>query len=73
MTHKKTIISSIFGQIEKVIGDAMIAEKKVKMIPVEDIPISVRYNDKDRIAYYALIFSPEAEREFNKRVSDLRA
>lgn len=69
----KTKICSIFGQIEGVVADAMVAEGIVRKIEWEDIPASVRYDGAGRQAHCALIFTDASERQFNKRVRDLRA
>ena len=71
--RSKTTISSIFGQIEAAVADSMIAEGKLNKIPFEQIPPSVAYNDAGTRAYYAVVFSSEAEREFNERVRQLLA
>lgn len=69
---KSLEIKSIFGQIEGVIADAMAAEGKVHKILPEDIPPTVRWNEKGELAHCALVFAPRTEREFNERVMMLR-
>lgn len=70
---KTTNICSIFGQIESVVADQMVAEGHVHRISVEDIPPTARYNDAGEIAHCALVFTPEMERLFDQRVRNLRA
>jgi hypothetical protein len=69
----KTKIFSVFGQIESVVADAMATEGRAVRIQQSLIPPSVRWNDQGREAYCALVLTAEAEREFDKRVRDLRA
>lgn len=73
MNRKRTNICSIFGQIEGVVADAMVAEGVVRRIEPDMIPPSVRYNEKGERAHCALVFSPETERAFDERVRRLRA
>lgn len=73
MKRGKTTISSIFGQIEGVIADAMVKEGKVNRIEPDLIPPTARYDDQGRLAHCALVFTPDTEREFNRRVANLRA
>lgn len=68
----KTSICSIFGQIESVVADAMVKEGLCNKIDRDMIPESVRWNDRGEIAYCALVFTPEAERIFDRRVRELR-
>lgn len=69
----KTNVCSIFGQIEGVVANAMVEEGLVRRIEPDDIPPSVRYNDKGERAHCALVFSTETERAFDLRVAKLRA
>ena len=71
--RRKTNICSIFGQIESVVADLMTQEGKVTKIEPYMIPATARYNDRGEIAHCALVFSPEAEQEFDRRVAELRA
>jgi hypothetical protein len=73
MNRRKTNICSIFGQIESVIADAMVEEDKVTRIDPEMIPPTQLFDDQGRRAHCALVFTPEAEREFDRRVAALRA
>lgn len=68
----KTNICSIFGQIESIVADAMVKEGLCTKIEQEMIPLSVLWNDRGEKAYCALVFTPEAERIFDRRVRELR-
>lgn len=72
MKRRKTSIVSIFGQIEGVVADAMAAEGLCHQIPLDMIPPTVRYDDLGRPAHCALVFTPETEAEFDRRVRELR-
>jgi hypothetical protein len=71
MTNK-TIIFSVFGQIEEVVARAMAEEGKCRLILPEHIPDSVAWRDGRR-ANCALVISRHNEREFDERVAKLRA
>lgn len=73
MNKSRTKICSIFGQIEGVVANAMVAEGLVRRIEPDDIPVGVRYNEKGERAVCALVFSAETERAFDQRVRNLRA
>jgi hypothetical protein len=73
MKKRSSTISSIFGQIEGVVANAMAAEGKVHLISPDMIPATALYNDQGDRAHCALVFTPEAEREFDRRVAALRA
>lgn len=74
MAKKATTIFSVFGQIEGVVADAMCAEQpSIHRIEFENIPPSVRYNDAGVSAHCALVMTPEQERDYDRRVADLRA
>lgn len=66
-------IFSIFGQIESVVADQMVAEGVAYRIAFDDIPPTARFNQHDQPAYCGLIMSPDVLRAFEKRVRDLRA
>lgn len=70
---RKTRICSIFGQIEGVVAHAMAAEGKVWLISPKHIPPTALFDKHGNRACCALVFSPKAEREFDRRVSRLRA
>ena len=72
MSKRQTNICSIFGQIESVVADQMVAEGVVRKIERNMIPASARFDDQGRVAHCALIFTPETERAFNERVRQLR-
>ena len=75
--RKQTQIYSIFGQIECVVAEAMIAEGTCRKIPFDDIPISARYHrmpdGKDVAAKFALVIPSNLVNIFEKRILDLRA
>ena len=71
--RRKTDIVSIFGQIEGVVAHAMAAEGKVTLISPEYIPPTVLFNEQGLRANCALVLTPDAESEFDRRVKALRA
>lgn len=73
MRRQATKIASIFGQIEGIVALEMAAEKKITLIPQNRIPPTVLYNEAHVKAVCAVIFSPSAEREFDKRVALLKS
>lgn len=70
----QTKIFSIFGQIEKVVADAMIEESggRIKRIEPDMIPPTALYNEQDQRAYYAIVLSNEEALTFDLRVRQLR-
>jgi len=68
----KINIFSVFGQIEGVVADMMAAEG-VKKIEADMIPATFLFNDAGVKAHCALILTPAQEREFDRRVAELRA
>lgn len=73
-SKKATVIFSVFGQIPAVIADAMCNEQpSIRRIEFEDIPSTVRYNHLSDRAHCALVMTPEQERDFIRRVANLRA
>jgi hypothetical protein len=72
MKRSLTRICSIFGQIEGVVADAMYQEGVCHRIRTEDIPHSARYDEHGRLAHCALVFDDTSEREFDRRVRELR-
>jgi hypothetical protein len=73
MRRNKTKIVSIFGQIEGVVAHAMATEGKVHLISPNLIPPTALWDDAGQRASCALVFTPDAEREFDRRVAALRA
>jgi hypothetical protein len=69
---RQTNICSIFGQIESVVADAMVAEGKVRRIEFDLIPATAQFDGQGRRAHCALVFDPKTEREFDARVAQLR-
>lgn len=69
----KTEIYSVFGQIEGVIADAMVAEGKASRIEPDMIPETVRWNDKGTKAHCALVMNRQESAEFDRRVAALYA
>jgi hypothetical protein len=70
---KRTEIKTIYGQIEGVVAHEMATERKVNLIPLQHVPESHLINEHGLPAVCAVVFNPASEREFNKRVADLRA
>lgn len=72
--RKQTKIFSIFGQIEKVVADAMIEESggRLKRIEPDMIPATALYNEQDQRAHYAIVLSNEEALTFDRRVRQLR-
>lgn len=73
MPKRSAEIMSIFGQIESVIAQAMVDEKKLTMIPRQQIPPSVAFNDRGMPALFAVVVPVKHLAEFNSRISQLRA
>lgn len=69
----KTVVFSVFGQIESVIADMMVNEGLANRIEPYDVPATVRYDDNGKLCHCALIMSAQMEQVFNKRVKELRA
>lgn len=71
-------IFSIFGQIEEVIAEAMIAEGSARRIPREEFPDAARHPDvhfdeSGRPAKFAVLMPLQRVREFEDRIARLRA
>lgn len=71
--RNKSEIYSIFGQIEGVVADAMVAEGKVSKIQAADTPASALYDDRGRKAHCALVMNRQQSAEFDRRVAALYA
>jgi hypothetical protein len=71
--RRGTEIKTIYGQIEGVVANAMAVEGKVTLIGVQHLPPGHHFRDDGTPAVCALVFTPEAEREFDERVRKLRA
>lgn len=74
MKRHKTRIYSIFGQIEGVVADEMVAAKgsKIKRVDFDSIPSGYRYQGGLK-AVCALVMTKKEAREFERRVATLRA
>lgn len=72
MRHKSEIFS-IFGQIDAVIAEAMIAEGKATKIEQDMIPASVLYDETGRKAAFAMVIDVKMLGEYHRRVRDLAA
>jgi hypothetical protein len=78
--RRKTEIISIFGQIEMIVAEQMMAEGKGigKLAPTlnvtfDDLPPSTRYNELGQAVRMVIIVPTHLMREFEERVSLLRA
>lgn len=69
----KSEVYSIFGQIETIVGEAMVKEGKATKIDVEHIPPSVIFDARGRLASFALVMNRQQAAEFDRRVAQLRA
>lgn len=69
---KSSHIFSIFGQIESVVADAMIAEKKLTRISAQDIPPTAAFDDAGRRAVFAVVVPAKVAAEFERRITALR-
>ena len=70
---KPATVFSIFGQIESVIAEAMVAEGKVNRIPPEAIPPTAAFNDRGDRARLAIVLPAKHAAEFERRVAALYA
>lgn len=73
MPRYPTQICSIFGQIQGVVADALVAEGKANRIAPEDIPVTARYDEHGTRAHCALVMTRDVSAEFDRRVAALRA
>lgn len=71
--RRKSNIYSIFGQIETVVAQAMVDEKKLYRIEFDDIPATERFNADGVRASFAVVMPSEHEPEYNRRVRELYA
>ena len=70
---RKTEIFSIFGQIEAVVAEMMIAQYGLYRIDAKDIPETAAINDEGRVAQFAVVIPSERRAEFERRIRELRA
>lgn len=68
---------SIFGQIEEVVAEAMVAEGKARKIPAEQVPDEAAWSKdwqgKDIKAKFAIFMPVQRVPEFEERIRQLRA
>ncbi len=64
---------SIFGQIEAVAAGIFVAEKRAILIPFEQIPESVQFNDRGTKAHFAVSMERRDVAAFEKLIKELRA
>ena len=77
--RKRNQIISIFGEIDFIVAEQMMAEGKgiAKMAPtdsvsLDDIPESVRYNVHGQKVRMVIVVPPQHMKEFERRIEDLR-
>ena len=77
--RKRNQVISIFGEIDFIVAEQMMAEGKDvrKLAPTEsvslnDIPESVRYNVHGNKVRMVIVMPPELMMEFERRIEDLR-
>ena len=77
--RKRNQIISIFGEIDMIVAEQMMAEGKDvrKLAPTEsvslsDIPESVQTNDRGDKVRMVIVMPPELMMEFERRIEDLR-
>jgi hypothetical protein len=69
---RQTEIFSIFGQIETVVAEAMIAEGSCVRIEAWEIPPTARFNELGQQAKFAVIIPAQLVCAFEERVRKLR-
>ncbi len=74
----KIQIVSLFGKIEEMVARQMMTEGKgiTKLAPTEsvsidDIPFSVRYNERGMKANMVIVLPPQLRNEFERRIEEL--
>ena len=70
---KPTKIYSIFGQVEAVVAENMIAEFGACKIEPQDIPETAAVNEAGDRAKFAVVVPAHRVEEFERRIADLRA
>jgi hypothetical protein len=78
MSKHKTVIFSIFGEIERFVALAMIAEGSANRIDAQDIPATARYNRNPitgemEMAKFAIVIPGQLVESFERRIANLRA
>jgi hypothetical protein len=75
MTNRDTMeIYSIFGQIEDVAAQIMIADGTATKIEAKDIPESERFNkDGEPVKYAVMIYGRALNHKFEELIAGLRA
>ena len=75
--HNQQLIFSIFGDMDRVVAEAMITEGVCHKIEFDDIPLSARYSRGpdgiDRAAFFAIAIPSNLVNTFEMRVRNLRA
>ena len=71
--RKTSEIYSIFGQIDGVIAEAMVAEGKATKIEQKMIPPTALYDDRGRLAMFAIVLPTKYLGEYEDRVRNLAA
>lgn len=70
----QTKIFSIFGQIESVAAEIMLADGRAfRKIDARDIPASASVNDEGQRAKFAIMLPIKHEHAFNELIRDLYA
>ena len=77
--RKRNQIISIFGEIDMIVAEQMMAEGKdvrklapTKDVSLTDIPESVQTNDRGDKVRMVIVMPPELMMEFERRIEDLR-
>lgn len=71
--HGRTVIFSIFGQIEQVAAETLIERGLAQKIEPAYIPSSVMYDAQGRSAAFAVSMSSDNVEAFEEMIRNLRA
>jgi hypothetical protein len=71
--RSKSEFYSIFGQIDGVVAEAMVAEGKATKIAQDMIPPTALFDEQGRKAMFAIVLPNEHLGEYERRVRDLLA
>ena len=71
--RSKSEIYSIFGQIDGVVAEAMVAEGKASKIEQRSIPPTALLDEQGRKAMFAIVLPREHLGEYERRLRDLYA
>jgi hypothetical protein len=76
---KRSQIISLFGEVEEIVANQMMAEGKdivkfapTEMVSLDDIPASTRFNHRGEKVRIVIVLAPQLRKEFERRVEDLR-